>query len=72
MISPFKRNNACKIKCLNIIEQDYRFVKLKIKPMLGFDSFIIIKILLSSCYKPIKILNSYVNILNSWKSSFIL
>ena len=23
----------------NIIEQDHRFIKLKIKPMLGFDSF---------------------------------
>ncbi len=29
-----------RIKCLNnIIEQDHRFIKRKIKPMLGFDSF---------------------------------
>ncbi len=29
-----------KIKCLNnIVEQDHRFIKRNVKPMLGFDSF---------------------------------
>jgi len=36
----FVKTTIRKVKYLNnIIEQDYRFIKKKIKPMLGFDSF---------------------------------